>query len=81
MTQTQVPRRKRFFETTLGGFVIAGAALVAIAVLVYVTQYANPSYEERLGDAELECADLIEFGGTAPDTGKFEDCVDYEMGR
>ena len=78
--QTQ-QRPKRFFDTTAGVLTILAIVFTGIAVVVYFTQFANPSYEERLRDAELECAELIEFGGTAPDTTKFDACVAYEMGR
>lgn len=84
MTQTPTPttqRPKPFFETTWGALAIVAMVFVGIAVVVYLTQFANPSYEERLRDAELECAEHIDFGGTVPDTTKFDACVDYEMGR
>ena len=79
--QTYPPRQKRFFETTLGGLAIAGVVLAAIGVLIYVTQFANPSYEERLGDAELACAEHIDLDSSELDTSEFDACVDFEMGR
>lgn len=79
MTETQVPRQKRFFETTLGGVTIAAAVLAAIGVLIYVTQFANPSYEESRRDAELACADLIDLETSTLDTSEFDECVEFEM--
>lgn len=78
--QAQTQRRpKRFFETTAGVLTILALVFAGIAFVVYFTQFAQPSYEERLRDAELECADLIKFGGTTPDTSEFDACVEYEM--
>lgn len=80
--QAQAQQRpKRFLDTTAGVLTILAVVFAGIAVVVYFTQFANPAYEERLRDAELECAELIEFGGTAPDTSKFDACVEYEMDR
>lgn len=82
MTQVQTPRQRRFFETTLGAFVIAGAALVAIGVLVYLTQFAGgESYGDSRRDAELACADYINLETSELDTTEFDRCVEYEMGR
>lgn len=79
--QTQARSPRRFFETMLGGFTIAAGVLAAVGVLVYMTQFANPSYEERKSDAELACAEHIDLDTAYLDTSEFDDCVAYEMGR
>ena len=65
-TQTKMPNRK--------ALVIFGALLVALFAAGAIFS-SGDSYEDRRGDAVLECVDYI------TDPVEHEACIDYEMGR
>lgn len=64
--RTKMPNRK--------ALVVFGAMLIALITAGAIFS-GGDSYEERRGDAVLECIDYI------ADPVAHEDCIDYEMDR